>query len=659
MPGEKIVERPAGAAESDFDTLNDWTITDIANTEKAAPEDRQNAKAEIARRESEGTYDPDSAPRDVRHDLLSNGYGVEDGKVLYPKPEYKAWLQSDRSEPMPTGIDKETIQDRLDAEKVGAAALDAYAEYENELPMREKISHPERTLSENKKLSMERRVEEKARDLELDERRKLKEINKYDNSYSNPIKEAASQARANLPIVEEQPVASERIREAESLDSKAEKMYNVYSEHFSENAPKWLAYGISSAIEKGTFNSLPTSSLVASGFWSREQDKIHDKLDPEDTMSTESSDAEHSLKVHVARDLIGEKSGDLSEKEIERARLKGSLYAVSSGARIDERSRKVVYAIPPEKGGEIRDFMEQAGLNFDQFGESASARALSYQGFANIIEAIKGDKKETERGFKALDWYFDNFKYSEKTALEPFLGALGSYAEAADDRWKAKYEEYCDYREEIRAFYERQKKVVPTFERENVQEDVSIESLVRDFDAATEYSDEEEQILSITSPSTGNRRGGGRPSVEDVADDIEKRQYSYIDVKKLGAIISKFKEYRRIDPNIQVHKVIWINKSTNQKTHYAVLDYAIDGHRIAMVAPYESNSSNAGLSYVGEDWRAVFIESPESKMSVREREGVKSCNHRANIKEGRNGIQNMWYHHEQHVDDEIRKFVTA
>ncbi len=653
MSGERLSNRPAGAAESNLDTLNDWTMTDIVNTEKAAPEDRQNAEAEIARRESEGTYDLDSASHDVRHDLLSNGYDVEDDKVLYPKSEYEAWLQSDRSEPMPTSINKETIQDRLDAKKVGSAALDAYAEYESELPMREKIAHPERTLSESDKVSMERKAEEKARDIELDERRKLKKINKYGNSY------AVSQAHANLPIIEEQPVTSERIREAESLDSKAEKIYNVYSEHFSENAPKWLAHGVSSAIERGTFNSLPTDSLVVSGFWSREQDKIHDKLDPEDVMSAEIIDAESSLKVHVARDLIGEKASDLSETEIKRAKLKGSLYSIYSGARIDEKSRKVVYAIPSERGGEVREFMEGSGIDFGQFGESARARALSYQGFANIIETIKSDKKETERGFKALDWYFDNFGYGKEENIKAFLGTLGSYEEAADDAWKIKYNEYLDHRKEVGAFYEDQKKVeaIPVFERENIQEDVSVEDLREKLLTVAESG--EDRILPRTSIGRGGRYGGPRASFEDVTDGAEVDQYAYIDAKKLGAIISKHEEYKRLDPDAKLHTVFWTDKNTGKETHYAVLDYTMNGHKVAIVAPYEANSSDAAFDVIGVDWRDVFIASPESKLSVRDREGVKAFNHRANMRQGRDGIQNMWFNHEKYVDKSIRNIESA
>lgn len=118
---EQLSNRPTGGREDDFGELNDWTITDIATAPKTAPEDRKNAEAEISRREEAGIYDPDNAPQEVRSDLLSHGYDIENGKVLYPKPEYKSWLESDRSEPRPSGIVRESINDRLETEKREAA----------------------------------------------------------------------------------------------------------------------------------------------------------------------------------------------------------------------------------------------------------------------------------------------------------------------------------------------------------------------------------------------------------------------------------------------------------------------------------------------------------------------------------------------------------
>ena len=44
------LKAPAGSRVSDFDGLSNWTIADIATAKNTAPNDRQNAEFEIARR---------------------------------------------------------------------------------------------------------------------------------------------------------------------------------------------------------------------------------------------------------------------------------------------------------------------------------------------------------------------------------------------------------------------------------------------------------------------------------------------------------------------------------------------------------------------------------------------------------------------------------
>ena len=188
---EKLVNRPEGGREGDFSELGDWTITEIATAPKTAPEDRRNAEAEIARREEAGIYNPDDASQDTRGDMLNHGYGLENGKVLYPKPEYRAWLESDRKEPIPRGIVRESIDDRLDSERREAAeareAVNAERRREfNRLsgeaamkafesaPTREKISHPSRLSTKIEELVREHETEKKAADIEIGLRRKMK-----------------------------------------------------------------------------------------------------------------------------------------------------------------------------------------------------------------------------------------------------------------------------------------------------------------------------------------------------------------------------------------------------------------------------------------------------------------------------------------------------
>lgn len=598
MTGEKAQNSLPQPTTISMEGLNDWTITDIATAPKTAPEDRANAEAEIIRRQQNNEYNPDTASRDVRTDMLRNGYGMENGKILYPKEEFNEW---------PTAIKRETANERLknlidqhDAlaekkmeDKLGNIAMTAF-DLDDRTPMREKIIHPTRFTPER---------------------------------------------TAH--------VAKQR-GESELLSTKVEKIYDNYEARFSENSLKWMARGVSKAIQRGAFDNSTIESMMISGFWDREHAKIHDKICPNDDFSVEEIDAEAQLKIRVAHDLIGERAKELPEQEIKSAKYKGSLYAINTGATLDKYSQKVTYAIALEKGAEARKFMEDAGVDFSGSENEAKARTLSYQGFANIIEAIKNNPKETERGFQALDWYFDNFEYGKALNVANFLGNLGEYEEVADDAWKNKYNEYLDGRKEINEFYENQKKIeaIPVFEQENVQENVSPESLRKKL---LEVAGREiEQILTIVSEAKEGVGRHGKSSHEIVDKNVEPQEKSYIDPKKLNMILDKFDEYKKFDENAKLHTVFWINNH-NKETHYAVLEYTEKNTPVAVIAPYEARSADAAFDAIGVDWREAFIETPESKLSVRERTGVKAFNHRANMKVGRDAIQNMWHNHEKHV----------
>ncbi|MBR3228802.1 hypothetical protein IKF67_01040 [Candidatus Saccharibacteria bacterium] len=107
------IDRPEGARPDDFSELSDRTIMDIYSSPNATPRDAQNAAAEIARRQRVGTFDLDNGPQNIKSDLLRNGYGVQNGEVLYPTSEYKDWLKNKDKE-RPKGIVRESINDRLD-----------------------------------------------------------------------------------------------------------------------------------------------------------------------------------------------------------------------------------------------------------------------------------------------------------------------------------------------------------------------------------------------------------------------------------------------------------------------------------------------------------------------------------------------------------------
>lgn len=463
---EKKPSSPAGGREGDFSELGDWAITDIATSPKTAPEDRKNAEAEIARREEAGTYNLDDASQETQSDLLAHGYGIEEGKILYPKPEYKSWLKSDRSGPMPRGIVRESIEDRLKAERqeaikareeaaikhrrefnraTGEAAIRAF----EDTPTREKMYHPPRLTTEKGEADRVREAEKRATDIEIASRRKTKRSNRYNDSFLNSEEQAAAETKANMPLAEMPTRSTESTRNPESIATRAEKLYNFYEENFSKNAPRWISFGVSTLLEKGIVDP-PTDSLLRSGFWAREEDRIHGRIDPDDALSNETIDAEANLKIRVSRDLIKERAETLSEDDLRSAKRDGLLYALCSGARVDNRSGKIIYSIPTERGKEVIDFMRKSGLDPD----SEKLQLMSQNGFIGIMDAIKDDEKATEKGFEALDWYFDTFNYEEH--MEEFMETMLEYGEESDQAFRDKFNEYLAHRKELTEWKEQQ-----------------------------------------------------------------------------------------------------------------------------------------------------------------------------------------------------------
>ncbi len=595
---EKLSNRPAGGREGDFGELNDWTITDIATAPKTAPEDRKNAEAEVARREEAGAYNPDEAPQEVRSDLLSHGYGVENGKVLYPKPEYKSWLESDRSEPIPRGIVRESIEDRLEAERqeaaeareamndehrresnraTGEAAIRAF----KNTPTRERIGHPYRYSSEKDELARERRAKEKARDKEIDLRREMKESNKYNNSFLNVAKIAESEAGANLPIAEVAKRASERERNPESPEARAEKLYNFYEENFSKNAPRWISFGVSSLLEKGIVNP-PTDSLLRSGFWAREEDKVHERIDPGDDLSVETIDAEADLKTRVSRDLIGEKAGAILEDKLSAAKRDGMLYAIYSGARIDDRSGKIVYSIPSERGKEVVEFMQKNGLD----PNSEQLQLVSQNGFIGIMDAIKDDEKATEKGFETLDWYFDTFGY-EKHMYE-FVETIDEYSEESDQAFRDKFNEYLAHRKELMEWNEQKpQKDAETLAALAKAEKVTYGELIKYLQSTMSKKDE---IEVFPLPDMNDRKGNRSPKVRGKhPSSIEKCTKAKTEIDRI----------REIDPNAdyRIGSAFEGNPDdkTTKKQDYIVVRFGYN------------DFNNVVAIHTGDDSRAIFV----------------------------------------------------
>lgn len=576
---EKHSSRPAGGREGDFSELTDWTITDIATAPKTAP---------------------------------------EGGKVLYPRPDYKSWLESDRSEPIPTGVVRESIEDRLAAER--AAATEAREEMNTEkrrelnraigevtirafenVPAREKINHPTRVRTEKDEIARSRRAEEKESDTEIRLRRQMKESNKYDNSFSNSRKMAVAEAKANLPIAEVAKQSIETDRATESAEVRAEELYNYYEDNFAKNAPKWASFGVSSLLEKGIINP-PTDSLLRSGFWAREEDRIHERIDPENTFSMEAIDSESDLKVRVSKDLIKEKAQELSENELSRAKRNGILHSIYTGARIDSRSGKIVYSVPVERGDAVVNFMKENGLEPD----SEKARLSSHNGFIGIVESIKDDKTASEQGFKALDWYFDTFGY--KKHMDEFLDIMDAYQEQADKSFGEKLDEYLSHRKELE---EWQKQQLP-------KQDETISALA---DAKSVSHDEFITFLQENMASTDDEEmfpeqdfnNEGRKSNSYI---IKAKSEHPSSTEKCTKAMEQLERIRELDPSASyaigtVFEADPVNKDKENAQEYALIRFGYNGFN-NIIAVHIGNSSRAMFAWrgkTGEDadgWRDHF-----------------------------------------------------
>lgn len=594
---EKILNRPVGGREGDFSELNDWTITDIANTPKLAPEDKRNVEAEIARRKEAGMYNPDEAPHEVRSDFLSHGYGIYDGKILYPTQEYKSWLESDRSDPIPRGMIRESIDDRLEVgrrkaaeeheainaehrrERNREAGEAAIVAFEND-PTREKIHHPRRSTTEKDKIAREREAEKKAADTEISLRRKMKESHKYDNPYVDLRRAYPVEAEANLPLVEVIDRSTESVHDPESVEARAEKRYNYYKENFSKKAPRWVSFGVSSLLEKGMVDP-PTDSLLRSGFLAYEDDRIHEWIDPNDVLSAETVDAESYLKRRVSQDLIEERAEAIPEDDLRSAKRDGLLYAIYSGARVNHRSGKIVYSIPSERGKEVIDFMRENGLD----PNSEKLQLMSQNGFIGVMDAIKDDKKATKKGFETLDWYFDTFGYEKH--MDEFMETMSEYGEESDRAFRDKFDEYLNHRKELMEWNEQQ----PRKEDETIatladSEKVTYGDLMS-YLQKNMFGNGEVEVFPL--PDMNDRNGNRAPKVKGGHPSS---------TEKCTKAKAEIEEIRKIDPSADfLIGTVFEENSEGKKVKKQ--DYAL-------IRFGKNNFNNVIAIHIGNDSRAIF-----------------------------------------------------
>ena len=499
---EQITGRPEGGREGDFSELNDWTVTDIATAPHTSPEDRQNAKAEIARRKEEGTYSPEDSTQNTQSDLLDNGYGVQEGKITYPTAEYKEFMNSDRSGEVPTGVVRESLEDRI-------KNAEALPKIEDQQAMGQLVNEvePESFDNDNQSDNEEDLYNEWGFNIDDSNFKKnlktrptsttrahKKLLDEFDKRAAASMAEEKPEAIAkeNAPVEEEKPVetpatkiaitapevdaeekafdeaeqaykdwgfdvdeprrermikTTEKAKKApaehaekapESIEERIEKAYNYYNNNFSKDAIKWATYGVSTLLERG-LTDIPKNAFISEGFAVREEGRIHERIDPENEYTEETLEGEHALKGNVQRDIISKRADELSNEDLLKAKHDGTLYAIYSGVRKEQLTEKPIFSIQSESGDDVIKMMKESGLNPNDEG----IRSMSYNGFLNIVDAIKDDSKSTEQGFKTLDWYVDTFKYQKH--MHDLMAEAEERSEE-DSLFKEKLDEYLNYR---------------------------------------------------------------------------------------------------------------------------------------------------------------------------------------------------------------------
>ena len=654
MP-EKLSNRPIGAYDDDLGELNDYTIQDIATAEKTSPEDRENAEAEIATRIAAGTYDPDNAPHTSRSDLLSHGYGVENGKILYPKPEYKAWLKSDRSLKPPIGAYRETIEDRAEAlrkanqslgntmlqvtlndepipsdldipeppqdEKLVNEEYDEYNTYEDS-PSVEKFPHPSPATVKKRQHMQERR-------------------SRYENA--DHVQSAPSETIDS---------DSERVGLVEQAKERAKKLAYLYEHNFPKYASKWITRGVVHGLSHGAL-STSDAVLIPKGFSDSEDETIASKIDPENTLPYyDLIGITGDLKRKVLYDALGEHEEEYEEeeerpkinirelnpKEREVAIRRGITYAIEAGATVDPHTGKVSFALPTEKGDELLKYIEENGVNTD----STTVQFSAQKGFANIIEAIKDKDSLTEEGFRALDWYFDNFKF--KQHLEKFEDIMDGYQEYADPAWRAKYVEYMEHRRSLDSSLEKaEKKPTPTLKE---AEEMTEEELLAELVEAEEGAPDSPAVYLEKQHNYLGGHATGHPN---------KRNVPPSSLDKLRKLVSAYRTLKLIDSSITVYRVILAEKDGKEKNYRALrFGDSVGGNNVAVLIPIQEASSDASFVWVGQTgdnrdgWMEDFLpkegdNAPASKGAIHANSRIHVHYHRASIKQNRSATENMWH----------------
>ena len=549
--------------------LDDNTLTELATSPEASEHNQQLAMDEIAKREEAGVYNLDEAVAGTIDDIKKN--------------------------------EKQQTDVRERNFKQGALA--------NDIVFREKIRRPIRVKTNQDIEIVERENNKKDRDLEREKRRLFKSENRYDANYADSSKQKTAEKKADLPFYED----SDRVRSEVRIDTKEnfDRVLNRAGERLSRHLDEYYVEGAMDDLAHGKLSINPRG-FVADGFRKIESSDIEQNL-----VDEQKEAFWHDIKTDVLPERIGEWESNI--ENIKEAEKEALLKALKRGASVErtslDKSEEVRLALPILEHGDggLQNFMREYSLD----PESQSVQMDSHEGFIGIVEAIKNNG-EISKGFRALDWYFDTFRYQEH--LEEFFDTMDAYQAQSDRAFRIKLKEYLNYRKEIAEWEKQQPKqeeadLSSLADAEEVAQDELFEFLENNM-----HSESEEEIfkyknLNRTRKNHEKRKKANWPSSEE----------------KCEKALEEIKEIIKMDPNATYYRgTVFRNDSYgNPKEHpYVIIRFGNKdlglNNVIAIPVGDESRAMFYWRGETGDDpdgWKKYFKDT-----SIRNRDtSVKRC----------------------------------
>ena len=572
----------------------------------------------------------------------------------------------------------------------------------SDLPSREKINHPIHLNAEKKIGSLAREELVKENDINHHERRALKNSNKYIRNYTNTEKEYTNEFKNNLPMLETINEEKSVIRTREQIRNSSEKRINraferataklnedfdhYYMEgaidsfsHGDLNFPnprKYLEDGFKDAETK-SINGMLAGNREKDKFWreftydvidekANEWEKSHNAIDAERDIILEAvsrgaylegsnkAELRTTLPIFEQEDGILQKhmekyNSSIEDKDVQLASYDGFANII---AKIVEQESNT------KEAARLRSRREITKLVKTQDGDKDSLPELKYDGL-KTDERISGDA--TKEGFKALDWYFDNFQYGEH--LQSFLNSMEEYIETREPgrEWVEKYEEYLEQNSTILKKFEKEQKEKPLPVLEK-SEEIDGDSILDKWNELGENDFPNPTIQNSDAIMEALQRIG----IPEIFKDKVSWNRSGISVNmgnhNQPAALPKFygalKNYARIKKSHPdaVFELAMFKDSFQGYIAHAVVSYRQNNSSVAVVVPIRADCYSATYAWVADypdyqpsDWKKIFSFDPNdpnavvSKYDVSHRKDVERHFHRSALStKGLDEVDNMW-----------------